>query len=112
MSVKAAEIGEYEPTGSEVDVWQLVAGRVAVHRLGCPDELNTTVPVAEAGRPDSARVAAVPWGMVADEPPFTVIVKDVVATMAALIDPVVAGGLTVTWLAEDWSALLLNHCVT
>jgi hypothetical protein len=69
-----------------------------------PAELNTTVPVAEAGRPDSASVAAVPKATACDELPFTVIVKDVAATMVALIDPVVDPAVTVTALAEDCEA--------
>ena len=43
-----------------VEVSQLVAGNVMVHKSGLPAELNTTVPLAGPGRPDSASVAAVP----------------------------------------------------
>jgi len=64
--VNAALIGVYEPTGSAIDVAQLVAGSVIVHRFGLPGELNTTDPVAAPGKPDSASVAAVPCSTVAD----------------------------------------------
>jgi hypothetical protein len=43
-----------------VEVVHEVAGRVAVHRVVDP-EVNVTVPVASAGRPEVDRVTALPY---------------------------------------------------
>ena len=60
-----------------VDVRQLVAGSVIVHRFALPGELNVTVPDGVPGNPDSASIAHQPWAMAVDDEPFTVMVNDV-----------------------------------
>jgi hypothetical protein len=49
---------------SVVDVAQLTAGNVATQSVDAPD-VNVTVPVAPAGRPETDTVSAVPYGMLA-----------------------------------------------
>jgi hypothetical protein len=50
----------YVPAPSDVAVWQLVAGIVATHSVE-PPELNVTVPVAPAVRPESDSVSCEPY---------------------------------------------------
>ena len=54
----------YAPGVSVVDVWQLSAGRSAVHSVD-PPEVKVTLPVASPGRPASDSVSAVPNGTLA-----------------------------------------------
>ena len=46
------------------DVWQLVAGSVAVHSVD-PPEANVTVPVAVPGSPATDSVSCAPYAMLA-----------------------------------------------
>jgi hypothetical protein len=62
----------YPPAGRLTEVWHDVAGSVTVHRVVVP-EVNVTVPVAPAGRPEADRVTALPY-VVDDGFALTVIV--------------------------------------
>jgi hypothetical protein len=49
---------------SVVGVAQLIVGNAAMQSVDAP-EVNVTVPVAPAGRPETDTVSAVPYGMLA-----------------------------------------------
>ena len=48
------------PGASVADVWQLIAGRSALHS-GDPPEEKVTVPVASPGRPATESVSCAPY---------------------------------------------------
>jgi hypothetical protein len=77
------------PGASVADVWQLIAGSVAVHS-GEPPELKVTVPVASPGRPATETVSCVPYGMLAGAAASVI---DVAALVTVKLAPVAVAGL-------------------